>query len=420
MAAALWLSVAAGGKTTATVSCALSPDTWTSVALGARVLAVTEHDGALWAGGFRGLLARSDDAGKNWRVVRRPAGDGLIFAIAFHGSFGLAVGTPGIALETRDDGRTWTSAPNLAPPAGASLLVIGDEDHILAAEESALEIFNGKRWSVEQFLRAKKGQAGPPVCTTQTGRPYVPAREGIYNIAALRDGGSYAALLSDGRVIASSDGGKNWAGVWFHDEQPARLFARSGQFWVKGWDAMCAPRLSASPDGVSWAPVPVAANGGSCSGDCWVGNDLIEVNRAGTTQLLGFPPLDAAPTSRAAEKDTVCVVLGNDLRCALTVPTTAPPAAQGGGPKEVQPPAKLSGSYANWPSKAWDEDIRGQVTVRFLITRQGRPEEISLLAAPDAMLANALLKAVAGWRFRPAKVNGKTSAVEAVYTRDFY
>jgi periplasmic protein TonB len=73
-----------------------------------------------------------------------------------------------------------------------------------------------------------------------------------------------------------------------------------------------------------------------------------------------------------------------------------------------------------YPIRAKREGIEGWVTVRFLVTEQGRVDHIEILdASPQAIFDQSVRRCVSRWRFKPGTINGEPVMVRATTTIRF-
>ena len=86
-------------------------------------------------------------------------------------------------------------------------------------------------------------------------------------------------------------------------------------------------------------------------------------------------------------------------------PAPLPPVAELGEPG-VSPPKKISGEFARYPEVARRRRVSGIVTVSMVISEAGVPEELQVVESGGPLLDEAVLKAVAEWRFEPASRDG--------------
>ena len=72
----------------------------------------------------------------------------------------------------------------------------------------------------------------------------------------------------------------------------------------------------------------------------------------------------------------------------------------------VTPPRKISGDPAPYPDEARARKLQGAVAVDMIITEEGAPIEIAVVESAGEVLNRALVDAVRGWRYEPARKNG--------------
>jgi eukaryotic-like serine/threonine-protein kinase len=91
-------------------------------------------------------------------------------------------------------------------------------------------------------------------------------------------------------------------------------------------------------------------------------------------------------------------------------PQTLPAIAEMGDPG-IAPPRKIAGDFAHYPELARKRRLTGVVTVSMTISETGSPEEIAVVESAGDVLDEAVLKAIATWRFEPASRDGKPVAI---------
>jgi TonB family protein len=72
----------------------------------------------------------------------------------------------------------------------------------------------------------------------------------------------------------------------------------------------------------------------------------------------------------------------------------------------VVPPRRIAGTLPLYPEAARKLGLEGLVEVEIKVDGQGRSQGVSLTRSAGALLDEAMLKAVAGWRFAPASARG--------------
>ena len=83
-------------------------------------------------------------------------------------------------------------------------------------------------------------------------------------------------------------------------------------------------------------------------------------------------------------------------------------------------PRPLSQSAPDYPRRARAQGIAGRVVVSFLITREGRVEDVRVLSAePSGWFEEVALSAVRTWEFEPARYQGNPVPVRREVPLDF-
>jgi serine/threonine-protein kinase len=72
----------------------------------------------------------------------------------------------------------------------------------------------------------------------------------------------------------------------------------------------------------------------------------------------------------------------------------------------VTPPRKVSGEPVSYPEEARARKLQGAVTVDMVITEEGHPIEVTVVESAGELLNRALVDAVRGWRYEPARKDG--------------
>ena len=85
----------------------------------------------------------------------------------------------------------------------------------------------------------------------------------------------------------------------------------------------------------------------------------------------------------------------------------------------VTPPNRIEGRPAPYPRKARKLKLRGSVLVEMIITEKGDPTEIRVLESAGTLLDEAVVEAVRGWRFEPARKGGVKVSVRWRYQQAF-
>ncbi len=77
------------------------------------------------------------------------------------------------------------------------------------------------------------------------------------------------------------------------------------------------------------------------------------------------------------------------------------------GDPGVVSPRKIAGDFAHYPELAKRHRVTGIVTVSMIISEKGSPEELEVVESGGDVLDEAVLRAVATWKFEPALRDGK-------------
>jgi len=85
----------------------------------------------------------------------------------------------------------------------------------------------------------------------------------------------------------------------------------------------------------------------------------------------------------------------------------------------VTPPNRIEGRPADYPKKARKLKLKGSVLVETIITEKGEPTEIRVLESAGTLLDEAVVEAVRGWRFEPARKGGVKVKVRWRYQQVF-
>jgi protein TonB len=85
----------------------------------------------------------------------------------------------------------------------------------------------------------------------------------------------------------------------------------------------------------------------------------------------------------------------------------------------VTPPNRIKGRPASYPKKARKLKLTGLVLVETILTAKGEPTEIRVLESAGTLLDEAVVEAVRGWRFEPARKGGVKVSVRWRYQQTF-
>jgi TonB family protein len=85
----------------------------------------------------------------------------------------------------------------------------------------------------------------------------------------------------------------------------------------------------------------------------------------------------------------------------------------------VTPPNRIEGRPAPYPKKARKLKLKGSVLVETIVTAKGEPTEIQVLESAGTLLDEAVVEAIRGWRFEPARKGGVKVSVRWRYQQTF-
>jgi protein TonB len=86
---------------------------------------------------------------------------------------------------------------------------------------------------------------------------------------------------------------------------------------------------------------------------------------------------------------------------------------------DVRPPLLLERIDPRYPEVAGKAHVEGVVILQAIIGIDGRVEQIALVKSASPMLDDEAIRAVRGWRYRPATLNGRPVRVYLTVTADF-
>jgi len=86
---------------------------------------------------------------------------------------------------------------------------------------------------------------------------------------------------------------------------------------------------------------------------------------------------------------------------------------------DVVPPCRVSGSLPAYPEGARERGLEGSPVVEVWIGETGEVTDVAILESAGALLDSALLAAVTGWRFTPARVRGVPVTVRLTVQHHF-
>ncbi len=85
----------------------------------------------------------------------------------------------------------------------------------------------------------------------------------------------------------------------------------------------------------------------------------------------------------------------------------------------MTPPRRIAGGPASYPDEARRLALTGSVLVELLVTETGEPRDVRVLESAGPVLDAAVVAAVGGWRFDPARKDGVKVRVLWKYKQTF-
>ncbi len=187
----------------------------------------------LWAVGHGGMILHSADAGDHWQRAKSnaEAGDVLLSIRVDADGRGLAVGSFGVALRTRDGGASWqreTLIPSevgerhlnrIFVATGSTWLIAAEGGHVMRSDDRGehwLPVktpYAGSLWgglALADGTLVACGMRGNLLFSADAGRSWTHrsvAGAGSLCAAAQRGDGLLALVGVDGTLVTSSDGG---------------------------------------------------------------------------------------------------------------------------------------------------------------------------------------------------------------------
>ena len=222
-------------------------------------------------------VARADDGGEHPLLFKGTAHD-MLYAVAFEGSQGIAVGNYGLIVDSADGGRTWTAQAN--PPTDLALLTVArNAGHCIAAGQEGQVLISSdcKQWTVVHLsadirildvtLQANGtayavGGFGTLLKSTDWGKSWTPlamdwsqtnedgAQPHLYRVH-VDDKGEVTVAGEFELVLTSSDGGAHWAVRHKGTRSLFGLaFAPDGSIYAVGQEGLI---LKSADHGTTWS-----------------------------------------------------------------------------------------------------------------------------------------------------------------------
>lgn len=86
---------------------------------------------------------------------------------------------------------------------------------------------------------------------------------------------------------------------------------------------------------------------------------------------------------------------------------------------EVSPPRKIAGEAPAYPRELRDQGIEGKVTIRIVVTKEGKVGKADLIGSTDGLLTEAVAKVLPTWRFEPARIIETGQPISVEYKLSF-
>ena len=83
------------------------------------------------------------------------------------------------------------------------------------------------------------------------------------------------------------------------------------------------------------------------------------------------------------------------------------------------PPRRIKGEAVAYPKEAERNHFLGKVTLDFLVDETGKPQDLRVVESAGEVLNSAVIEAVRGWEFTPARKNGVPVKVRWQWTQEF-
>lgn len=193
------------------------------------LLAIAHAGKRVVAGGERGIIVYSDDAGASWRQATVPVSVSLVGLRFVNERDGWAVGHGGVVLRTRDGGKAWTRQLDGKQAASLWLDAVkagrgaGDPARALADAERLVTEGPTKPFLDVNFFDDKNGLLvgafGLVFATADGGATWQPALERLNNpqgkhLYGIQIVGDTCVIVGEqGAVFYSSDRGRSFAAV---------------------------------------------------------------------------------------------------------------------------------------------------------------------------------------------------------------
>lgn len=387
---------------------------WTTIQLPDMPLGIAQHDGMLWVYGANEMIASSSDAGEHWTMRNEHRNGEMLFTMAFVGSKIEAFGSGGIWLVSDDAGGQWRRN-QIQPIQDLETVAFGSDKNVYGANARVFGWSHdgGAHWQFASFDYA--GVYGPTAIATT---------DENHAVLLYPQPGSSNQSNSQ-HLIVTADAGGHWSTVTLnHGESWTALRASKDGFVLLGSNDS-KPVEVVSTDGLTWTTqTPLLGDANHCTAQgCLIPDGWIQP--MGTAAQRWSLPADSADSFRdawAASGATFCHV-GVALRCrsgqaVWSAPQSTLPATP------AVPGQVISAMCLACPSPAYPDSLRlqsrqGTVILHALIGTSGRIEQLRVLSAGWAELAQSAMKAVRTWKYQPLRLNGNPVPVDTTITVKF-
>ena len=134
----------------------------------------------------------------------------------------------------------------------------------------------------------------------------------------------------------------------------------------------------------------------------------------------GYTPATHAVEGKGGQKVEVSLRLERDR--SATAPLIPLPVRRGDLvvlDATTTPPRRIKGEAVPYPKEAERNHFLGKVTVDFLVDETGKPQDLRVVESAGEVLNSAVVAALRGWEFAPARKNGVPVKVRWQWTQTF-
>ncbi len=151
--------------------------------------------------------------------------------------------------------------------------------------------------------------------------------------------------------------------------------------------------------------------------------DLAPGRHAVRLERRGYTPATTEVEGRWGQLADVSLRLERDRSGQSTSGPMSAPAVKEGDlvamDATVTPPHRIKGEAAGYPKAAERFHYLGKVSVEFLVDEKGRPQDLHVVESAGEVLNAAVLEAIRGWEFAPARKNGVPVKVRWQWAQEF-